>query len=488
MKFIFRVDSSVEIGFGHASRCLALAKELLNLGYEVAFVYSEMSVFFCTQLIEWGIPSFEVSSELEEYEDAHATCKVFDSDDQVVVILDSYQLGNEWESVCQRLKTKLVVFADQLSDHHDCDILIDSNLTARKEQDWRPLTSKSASLLIGPQFACLRQSIRKIRDVRESKQASDGRVLVYFGNSIDLEILRDLVPLLKTDKYQFDVVLPLVSKDNLRSFEAPPNVRLVPSGESFDGLLQHAAYAVGAGGVSALERACIGIPQIVFITADNQTSGSLELASRGLCVLAGHLVDKSPEVIVEILTSALDEFERAPSPVRSEVAVSAVDGLGAIRVALLLCQGVQSRINIRPANYKDSTTYFRWVNDPDVRDNSFHQPSIDCASHEKWFEEMLRNPDVLMFVAHVGDLPIGQVRLNVVGESAFLDYSVDRDFRGLGVAQTMLEKVFSIAGERIDLIVAAVLLSNYRSIQTLGRLGFEIMSRHERSVDYVLHL
>ena len=38
MKVVFRVDASVEVGFGHLSRCINLAEVLRSRGNEILFV------------------------------------------------------------------------------------------------------------------------------------------------------------------------------------------------------------------------------------------------------------------------------------------------------------------------------------------------------------------------------------------------------------------------------------------------------------------
>lgn len=89
----------------------------------------------------------------------------------------------------------------------------------------------------------------------------------------------------------------------------------------------------------------------------------------------------------------------------------------------------------------DMDLLYRWANDPVVRNNSFNTETISYENHVKWFRKMVKDPSVLQFILKDDDMPVGQIRLNIVGENAEIGYSIGNEFRGKGYGHIILQLI-----------------------------------------------
>lgn len=98
-------------------------------------------------------------------------------------------------------------------------------------------------------------------------------------------------------------------------------------------------------------------------------------------------------------------------------------------------------VYLRKAKQGDMDMLYGWANDPAVRINSFNSEPIPYEDHVKWFNHVLDNEKILQFILMDGNVPVGQIRLNVDGEEAEIGYSIASKFRGKGYGRTILHLV-----------------------------------------------
>jgi spore coat polysaccharide biosynthesis predicted glycosyltransferase SpsG len=87
---------------------------------------------------------------------------------------------------------------------------------------------------------------------------------------------------------------------------------------------------VGAGGVTSLERCCLGLPSLVVTVADNQRPGTAALARSGALIDLGPLEALSADRLAASLRSFI--ADRAARHAVGRAAMAVTDGLGAERV------------------------------------------------------------------------------------------------------------------------------------------------------------
>lgn len=130
-----------------------------------------------------------------------------------------------------------------------------------------------------------------------------------------------------------------------------------------------------------------------------------------------------------------------------------------------------SEFNIRLAKKKDLLTYFNWVNDENVRNNSIQKKNITISEHKKWFLESIQNDNKIMLIFSIDSIPIGQIRLENNEGFWLIDYSVDIKHRMKGYGQQMLKDVFEMYKEFN--FHAIVEKNNFKSVHIFEKLQFK---------------
>ena len=134
-------------------------------------------------------------------------------------------------------------------------------------------------------------------------------------------------------------------------------------------------------------------------------------------------------------------------------------------------------INFRKAVLDDAELLFSWANDIDVRRNAFQQQEILWNEHMEWFQRKLKDEDCYIYIAYknmtgVSEKSVGQIRLDIEGDEAEIDYSVCAEMRGFGYGTSLVSGIQQLADERIRKFTAKVKYSNPASIRVFEKCGF----------------
>jgi RimJ/RimL family protein N-acetyltransferase len=145
-------------------------------------------------------------------------------------------------------------------------------------------------------------------------------------------------------------------------------------------------------------------------------------------------------------------------------------------------------LQLRPATYDDMDLLYKWANDKDVRKNSFNSKPIPYEDHVKWFGNIMSDETVLQYIMCEQNIPIGQIRLNIENDKAYIGYSISADNRGKGLGVAMIRLLISelcnIGYHNLTLI-GQVKYDNYASAKAFEKCGFT-MSKEEGFASYQL--
>lgn len=302
MRVIFRADASSRIGAGHVSRCLALADELAGHGACVEFLCRDLpghggmslarsghGVRWLPPMPDWGDTAVDVQEE-----DARACTTLLRGEVPADwLIVDHYGLDVRWERMMASHARHLMVIDDLANRDHDCDILLDHNFVAGYAQRYAARVPSRCHLLLGPRHALFRPEFDAVRGHRAPPSSPPWRLLVSFGGSDPTgeteKTLHGLLGLARQD-LAIDVI---VGEQNtrleaIRALAAglPGAVVHVQPGNMAE-IVVAAHLAIGACGVSALERCYLGVPQLVIVVVDNQVASAAALAEAGAVVSLG---------------------------------------------------------------------------------------------------------------------------------------------------------------------------------------------------------
>ncbi len=139
---------------------------------------------------------------------------------------------------------------------------------------------------------------------------------------------------------------------------------------------------------------------------------------------------------------------------------------------------MEGNVYLRQAARDDVELFFKWVNDSDVRANSFNTEPIPWESHRKWFEKALADDGVRIYVLMQDNLPVGQVRLTAKEKAWDIDYSVDVHYRGHGYGKKIFELLIRAVPAGTE-FVAEVKRSNIASQHVFESLEY---TKSENSV------
>ena len=136
---------------------------------------------------------------------------------------------------------------------------------------------------------------------------------------------------------------------------------------------------------------------------------------------------------------------------------------------------MEINVYLRQAGRKDAELFFKWVNEPAVRANSFNTEPISWESHQKWFDKALADDEVRIYVLMQDNLPVGQVRLTFENSKWQISYSIASAYRGQGYGKIILqlaENELIMDGHAGETLFAEVKTDNIASQRIFTRLGY----------------
>jgi UDP-2,4-diacetamido-2,4,6-trideoxy-beta-L-altropyranose hydrolase len=327
-------NATVSVGGGHLRRCLVLGEALVAAGWKVALASTDEG--FANSL---GPANQKIEVLAVREYSARALVEVFPNGCDLLVV-DHYGLDVMFESSCRDWTKRILVVDDLANRQHNCDVLVDQT-PGRTICDYRALVPTFCQTLVGPQYALLHRNFGLMRTPRRPTPNRVRRALISFGATDPDDMTTVAMRAVKNSglKLELDVIL---------GGEAPhiERVEVVAAGFSNGeakvhlnvsdpaSIVRHADIAIGAGGVSALERCCLGIPSLIVSLADNQMGNAMGIARSGGALFVGNM----SQITCSLLEAALLELanDSKARDVMTTCGRGLCDGLGADRVADLL--------------------------------------------------------------------------------------------------------------------------------------------------------
>jgi UDP-2,4-diacetamido-2,4,6-trideoxy-beta-L-altropyranose hydrolase len=477
---LFRVDASDSIGTGHVVRCLVLAQALREAGIDCAFACREHPGHLGALIEGQGFALHLLPAGGDWQQDAAATRQVLAALAPTRwLVVDHYGLDRRWEQAVSASVATLLAIDDLADRQHAAQLLLDQNLAADMHDRYAGKLPPGCKAMLGPEFALLQADYAGLHDRARVRSGRVRRVLVHFGGTdpagLSLLALEALLRVAPTD-LQIDLVLPrdAALEQRLRArAEGLGRVRLHGWLPSLAALVAEADLAVGACGVSAWERLCLGLPALVVTIADNQRDSAAELARRGLVRLLGHHdevdVDRFALALAPLLRDGLD-------PQWSQACLQVVDARGAARVAAVLAIERDTPLRARAVGRGDEARLLEWANDPDTRRQAFSPQRIDAATHHAWLERRLAEGEACRFYIVETDagVAIGSVRLQREGEAWEVHFSLSPLFRGHGLGAPLVAT--AIGQLRADNMHPAEVFGRVKADNAASRRIFESLA------------
>ena len=246
------------------------------------------------------------------------------------VVVDHYGRGRGFDEACRRIATCVAVIEDRPEAAHDCDILVDPGMMTEAE------VGTACDMLAGPRYVLLRPAFGEAR-ARAALSHEDGSLLLLCGYADRRNLTERLFDALDgaPGVETIHMVLGAANvhrervQDRLRRAAGPTHLHVDPP--HLADLMGRAALAVTAAGGTCWELACLGVPMVTVVTADNQIAVERTLRDAGASASVGAVDDALDVRLREaVATLMADNAGRRRMASRGR---SLVDGLGAARVA-----------------------------------------------------------------------------------------------------------------------------------------------------------
>jgi UDP-2,4-diacetamido-2,4,6-trideoxy-beta-L-altropyranose hydrolase len=491
------------MGTGHLMRCAALADAIRQRGSTVTFVCRDLpeklSIFVKNQ--GFGVcqlPSAGSRTERRQgYEgwlgdsweiDALQTISALKSRGAIDwLIVDHYGIDHRWEEHLRALGCRILVIDDLGIHKHACDLLLNQNLIAGVHDRYRNLIPEYCRLLAGPQFALLRQEFCSARMSLSRELEQVGNLLVFLGGAdpegATLRVLK-IIDGIRSNDLEVTAILGAANPHGetiKRLYGQRNGYKVISQAANMADLMMQADLAIGAGGISTWERACLGLPAIVIAIAENQMEVSRSVAEAGACLYLGAATSLADGELAAGLTVMISNSSLRKSI--SRVCLDLVDGLGCERVASEILEGT---VQVRLARAEDAERVFEWRNAEKTR-RFFRDPKLlSLAEHLEWFQRTLLDTKRLLLIGEVDTEPTGVLRYDLDDASASVSIYLNPALHGRGIGARLLA-----AGERwlqetrpeIQRICAEVLSDNLVSRRLFIGAGFvERCALFEKSI------
>jgi len=423
MNFAFRTDASKKIGSGHLLRCLTLAKTLRVQGNKCQFIIRkqqgnlikkiknenfEVAVLSNIKNIKNSNSIYSNWPNVDWNEDAKQTRNILKEKKIDWLVLDHYGIDKRWEKKLRKYTGKIMVIDDLAKRSHDCDLLLNQNLSASLKKRYQKILPKNCNVLLGPEYALLQKEYADLHLSAPPRIGPVKHILVYFGATDQTNLIKLVISaFLQLERK--DIELEIIVGSNTRSKEIEKlkifskknkNIKLNNELKSLASLILKSDLAIGACGSTSWERCCLGLPSLAITIANNQIPIAKELHKLELIRWLGHY---------DIITSNIIRQELEVSINRnleiwSNKCKLVTNGNGARKVASILTLNTKTRLYSRPAKLNDKNLFQKF--------SGLNLDSIPQDKKNIFFYSLLRNQETMkIYIVETEEgLPLCQIK------------------------------------------------------------------------------
>lgn len=465
-----RVDSSLRIGSGHVSRCIAIAEQAASFGNTVRFLFRNLHGSKTERMITREFEFLELLGDIEfekylvqiespwpkdqQRMDAELVQQVLSPSETEVLLVDHYGLGETFSNhLRQGAGLENLYFIHDFETPNCSNACIHPGVSSPSELRTRILKEKEglnqlASQSLVPFSKAIHNRAADKRPIGIPNRGSGMRVLVDFGTSEVAGLIEKIDKALPVvaKKFPINVTALKPRAHNSESSTDRIDNRFIPNDSylEFDSqstyldFVESQDLVIGAGGVSCLERLYLGVPQIVFGISENQIALGDALADWDAIHWSGAISEYSSNDLSQEIVSAIENIGDLVR--KASIGRLQLDGYGAHRIVHLILGSPKSALRVREVNASDSALLFGWANDPQLRRNSISKEIILPEQHIRWLNNVTESSNQAIYILERASIPLGQARFKKESENEFvLSYSIDAVYRGTGLAKELLK-------------------------------------------------
>lgn len=296
---LFITHGSKNIGMGHVMRCVSLANAFRSKEWKVLFFskYVLGREYIETQQFELLTVSAEKERQEDNFEygnvqelkqEWNMLEKMLTKQDIDVILVDSYNVSNEYFQALRQYTKCLVYLDDIAAFSYDVDVILNYNFSAF-HMGYENILKKQF-LLLGVKYCPLRKEFLQIKQHVTKARIED--VLITTGaadpKNMTCKFLLLCLKYLPQCRLHIIVGKAFVYQSEIRELQRKnSNISLYENPKRMSEIMLKCDVAVTAGGSTMYELAACGIPMVTFIYADNQRPAVEMLEQEGYIVNLG---------------------------------------------------------------------------------------------------------------------------------------------------------------------------------------------------------
>jgi UDP-2,4-diacetamido-2,4,6-trideoxy-beta-L-altropyranose hydrolase len=340
-KILIRADGSTNIGMGHIMRCLALADGLRRRDAVVYFATKEYDQFVMDKIGEEKFHIFKFDPQFNLKDDAREVKNIVRKEGIDAIVTDSYGFDALYFQGLKEIG-KLVVAIDDLAKiHHYADIVFNGNSSAF---NYTYMRADYTKLYLGTDYILLRDEFREKHNLNREIKEFVENILITFGGVDSANQTMRVLKVMQEIRGIFKCIVVLgkgfSKKSEIEQFlkKSEKKVEVYQDVKKISDFMMKVDMAISAAGSTLYEFACLGLPAISFIMADNQRAHSEELHRAGVVINLGRYNDFSDKYLSQIILHLMAEQQTRLE--MSQKGKELVDGKGVERTSEVILNAI----------------------------------------------------------------------------------------------------------------------------------------------------
>jgi UDP-2,4-diacetamido-2,4,6-trideoxy-beta-L-altropyranose hydrolase len=418
MRVVFRADGNEQIGLGHFTRCLAIA-DMIKDQFDCSFALSVPSNHQILSLENAGVGLIKLPAGNEHYA---AFLEALTGNE--IVVLDNYFFDTNYQQAIKDKGSRLVCINDIPERHYKADVVINHGGDIYKD-DYS--VEAYTLLFLGPQYSLLR---KEFFELHQQKNNHGNNLFISLGGAdpqnVTLDVLKGISQYANYSNVFCVIGGANVHRDALNAFinTSSLNIKLLENLSAADMVdyMSRSAVAITAASTIAYEYLTIGGQLYIIKTADNQAKFYSYLINNRLAAAYNGNVDN--------MLSAPDTK-------------AVFDGSSPQRVSRIFKSlEYATKFRLRRAVADDLLMIYDWINDDEVRAQSFSKDKINIEDHSNWYHKAINRPSTYYYILEevLTNQALGQIRFEREGEETLLNYLISANARGKGLGGILVIK------------------------------------------------
>lgn len=453
---LFRADADSQMGTGHLMRSASLAGALAP-----NFTCKLLTTCTIPALLENARAKFaEVISIAKEMEELPLF--LLHSDENRLAVLDGYHFDHSYQEVLQREGFRLAVLDDLITEPIAADLVINHcggiSPLCYKAKPATVFALGTQYLLLNPVFLLAPEQRRR--------SIKDQDCFVCLGGADPendtLQVVQALSEASVFDNIHVITGAAYLHKQALKAYcndKRFLHVHQALSPQELKQTMQKCSFAVCAPSTIVYEYLSIGGVVWLKQIADNQKHIRRFLTETGLAF--------------DFTIDALDVKGNFTSMLTRQAAC--FDGKANEHLQRLFdAWFLSSQLVVRRATEEDLLTCYQWVNEPEVRKQSYTTAAISLEDHTAWFLKKIKAQNCFYYILTRGAKPVAQIRFETTDGQATISYLTDPSLRGRGMGCWVLSKgIRQLLTEAAPTkIIGHVKKDNIASLRSFEKLSF----------------